>query len=203
MVVVRHNNVEHALEHKRTTMTKLTLKRMLSPDGQAKVAALMVATVHTTSDKPYLKSVTMQPARNATGTPGTAQGRDWRGYLNRIRTAQQWLGEAFPAVFDFVSPKPLKRRIEEDVFQHLPAHLTLTQVRQGLRAWISRTVYLKAVVKEEWRYNLAGEAVEEIDEAQKEYSRQQIQLKQEKRVIRQAEKRLFRKRRDKSVDKEG
>jgi sRNA-binding protein len=90
-----------------------------------------------------------------------------------------WLYKTFPQCFDRLNPKPLKRRIEKDIYPHLPedqsiSRLTLRRAIAFYTRWIK---YRRALAQTTHRYDLEGNPVEEIQGAHKE--RAEVQLKEQ------------------------
>jgi sRNA-binding protein len=97
---------------------------------------------------------------------------NYQSYLQKIKSVQKWLLQTWPNLFDLKNPKPLKRRIEKDIFPYLSAPFTKTQLRVALQAYTNRNAYLKSVLTEGWRYDLLGNPVEEILDLEKIYTAQ-------------------------------
>ena len=100
--------------------------------------------------------------------------------LENLKAAKAWLEETFPNTFNFTQPRPLKRGIDRDLRPLIPTHLSKSQVRKALRAYIQNEAYWHAILKEEWRYDLAGEKVEKVLETHKEHARKKLLLQKRK-----------------------
>ena len=98
-----------------------------------------------------------------------------------------WLESTFPKGFDFKEPKPLKLGIEQDLLS-VSSPYSKTQLRRCLGSYCFNRAYLKAILHENWRYNLNGDKVEEISQEHKDRAmkdlaerKKKFQRKQERR----------------------
>ena len=114
--------------------------------------------------------------------------------------AQTWLMETYPTVFNKDAPKPLKRHVRADLRLQCPNSVSDHQLKVVLRAWTGQRTYLENLLNHDQRYNLQGETVENIRPEHKEYARTQLAIMQQ-RFEEQQRRKVFRKMRDKSVDK--
>jgi hypothetical protein len=101
-----------------------------------------------------------------------------------------WLKETFSDCFNLSNPKPLKRHIEADIFVQLPKDGSLSRksIRNVLAFYVRRNGYLKALLENAHRFNLAGDPVEEVDSDHREYAKAALEMRTAKKLMRQAEK---------------
>ena len=83
----------------------------------------------------------------------------------------------FPALFNVNEPKPLKLGILDDIITSGLVEISRIACRKALGAYTSSTHYLKAVIDNTSRYDLAGNACETIAEEHKTYAKNRLQLK--------------------------
>jgi hypothetical protein len=146
-----------------------TLTAHLSPEQKEQLGLLMNGDISKKRAAPVL-SVSRQKTQD--------QARDYTSYLQKIKAVQTWLCQTWPTLFDLKNPKPLKRRIEQDIFPHLSEPFTKSQVRVALQAYTNRNAYLNSLLKEVQRYDLSGNPVEEISDHEKQYTqRKQLDKK--------------------------
>ncbi|WP_010304085.1 ProQ/FINO family protein [Candidatus Odyssella thessalonicensis] len=93
-----------------------------------------------------------------------------RERLGKIFQSLDWLMATYPNCFDKENPKPLKLRIEKDIFNNLPEELPFARhhIRKALAIYTKRRKYQKALVENPHRYDLSGNVVEEVSEEHKE-----------------------------------
>ena len=101
-----------------------------------------------------------------------------------------WLKETFPDCFNLSNPIPLKRHIEADIFVQIPKDGSLSRksIRNVLAFYVRRNGYLKALLENAHRFNLAGDPVEEVDSDHREYAKAALEMRTAKKLMRQAEK---------------
>lgn len=82
----------------------------------------------------------------------------------QMKSALDWLIQTYPACFSWREPKPLKRRIEKDIFTNLPAELPFSRlsIREAVAYYTRSMKYKQALIDNSHRYNLQGEQVEAI-----------------------------------------
>ncbi|WP_032112705.1 ProQ/FINO family protein [Candidatus Paracaedibacter symbiosus] len=99
-----------------------------------------------------------------------------RKKFKQLQLALDWLKETYPLCFKKNEPVPLKKRIEKDIFAVLPDNLPFSKVsiRDAIRFYAHWNQYQTALITASHRYNLQGEAVEEVTEHEKEFARQQL-----------------------------
>lgn len=158
-------------------MTKLTLnKSRLSLETQAKLYKV----TGKTPAKPLLHS-TLHTAPRLVEAPLIQEEEQTRvSYADKMKAVQKWLEETFPQAFSIKAPKPLKRRIENDILPLVPQHFSKNQVRQALTAYTNRKIYLEAILTSDWRYDLQGKKIEEISVSQKGHIHQKLALKKQR-----------------------
>lgn len=101
----------------------------------------------------------------------------------RKRQAMDWLVQAFPLCFNVKEPKPLKRKIQQDILNQwvylsslpyerpMPSRLLL---RKAVGWYATRSTYYAAFDKATHRIDLDGKEVTEITEAEKAYAKEQL-----------------------------
>ena len=94
-----------------------------------------------------------------------------------IKEAVQWLLTTYPECFNQEYTKPLKLKIEEDVFKDLsPDHkVTKMKIRQAIAYYTANIHYLKAVMEGIHRFDLKGQEVEEITPQHKAYAQEKFE----------------------------
>lgn len=99
--------------------------------------------------------------------------------LQNIKAAVKWLSETFPGVFDNRNPMPLKVGIWKDIAAQLPIDTPFSKVilRGALRLYTNSTPYHKAVISNDVRYDLGGNAAGEVTQKEKEYSHEALSLR--------------------------
>jgi len=94
-----------------------------------------------------------------------------------IKVAVQWLLTTYPECFNQEYTKPLKLKIEEDIFKDLsPDHkVTKMKIRQAIAYYTANIHYLKAVMEGTLRFDLKGQEVEEITPQHKAYAQERFE----------------------------
>lgn len=80
---------------------------------------------------------------------------------------------AYYPVLTLCSPVPITKGFRYSVFKDIKKRslpLTEKDVARGLRAYVSSSRYHSAVLKGQWRYDIHGEPVEEINKEDKAYA---------------------------------
>lgn len=82
----------------------------------------------------------------------------------QMKLALDWLIDTYPLCFNKNEPKPLKRRIEKDVFAELPEELPFSRlsIREAIAYYTRSPKYRQALIDNSHRYDLQGEEIEEI-----------------------------------------
>lgn len=95
------------------------------------------------------------------------------------------LERMFPACFNQKGPKPLKRKIEQDLFAVDEIMLTTskTNLRNALSMYAHQSTYYQSVLQEEWRYDLAGRPVEKIDRKHKRHAQETLMKRQKHKSL--------------------
>ena len=72
-----------------------------------------------------------------------------------------WLEKRFPNCFNLITPKPLKIKIEDDLFRALGVDGTLSRIRirQALAFYTTRLSYHESFLTNNVRFDLNGNAV--------------------------------------------
>ncbi len=93
--------------------------------------------------------------------------------LHKIKSALKWLCENFPDCFNNKDPKPLKLRIEADLFPLLEDKETPPSkkaIREAIGFYTRSRAYLEAISSNNKRFDIHGLPGEEIDQKHKAYS---------------------------------
>ncbi|OJX12315.1 MAG: hypothetical protein BGO77_06260 [Caedibacter sp. 37-49] len=144
---------------------KLTIKKPLSLEKQTQISQALQSsgsyepTKLSSKEQEYLKQ--------------KAQKKKKEG----IKTALRWLQETYPECFNPQAPKPLKLKVEADLFAALPSDQSLSKVkiRQALEYHTKSIAYLKSLLNNTHRYDLQGHAVEEIYPAHKAWAQEKYE----------------------------
>ena len=102
-----------------------------------------------------------------------------------------WLCETFPDCFNVSNPKPLKKRIEADIFSHLSENkieISKRSIRKVLPLYVRQNKYHKALLENKHRFNLAGSPFEEISLADREYAQSILEIREKTKVLQQKNK---------------
>jgi ProP effector len=98
----------------------------------------------------------------------------------KFKEMKNWLEATYPKAFDFQNPIPLKKGIRKELMAK-DSPFSGVQLHKVLKAYARSNLYLKAVVKCQWRHDLDGEQTEEILEEEKKYSKQLLLLREKKK----------------------
>ncbi|NCG54053.1 ProQ/FINO family protein [Serratia fonticola] len=82
-------------------------------------------------------------------------------------------------VLTLYSPMPITKGFRHSVLKDIKKRslpLTEKDVTRGLRAYVSSSRYHSAVLKGQWRYDIHGEPVEEINKEDKAYAGKMLKL---------------------------
>lgn len=87
-----------------------------------------------------------------------------RQRFQKMQKALQWLQETYPECFNLQSPKPLKIRIEKDIFASLPEGLPFPRlaIRRALGYYTKSSRYQEALSTSIHRYDLQGNVDGEV-----------------------------------------
>jgi ProP effector len=93
------------------------------------------------------------------------------------------LERMFPNCFNQKGPRPLKRHIEQDLFAIDEIMLTTSRaiLRNALTMYAHQSAYYKAVLADDWRYDLAGQPVEKIELKHKAYAKETLEKRRQRR----------------------
>jgi ProP effector len=97
-----------------------------------------------------------------------------------FKEVKKWLETTYPKSFNFQSPIPLKKGIRQELLAK-GSPFSEAQLCNALTGYVRNDSYLKAVVEGQWRHDLNGQQTEEILENEKEYSREFLLYREEKR----------------------
>ncbi len=109
----------------------------------------------------------------------------------RFQKTLAWLCETFPDCFNVSNPKPLKKRIEADIFSHLSENkieISKRSIRKVLPLYVRQNKYHKALLENQHRFNLAGSPFEEISLADREYAESILDIRAKTKVLQQKNK---------------
>ena len=144
---------------------KLTIKKPLSLEKQSQFSQGLQYLIPNVIEKPSAKEqeYLMQEA----------QKKKREG----IKTALKWLQQTYPQCFNSQDLKPLKLKVEADLFAALPSDQSLSRVkiRQALNYHIKSIAYLKSLLNNTHRYDLQGHAVQEIYPAHKAWAQERLE----------------------------
>lgn len=103
---------------------------------------------------------------------------------NCLRIDIDWLINTYPDCFSRETPKPLKRGILNDIVAgELWIH-SKKRLRQTLAYYTGSPFYQKSILQEAQRYSLEGEAIQDIIDHEKEYSKERLKrFKTKKRKV--------------------
>jgi len=99
---------------------------------------------------------------------------------------KNWLEATYPKAFDFQNPIPLKKGIRKELMAK-DSPFSGVQLHKVLKAYARSNLYLKAVIKCQWRHDLDGEQTEEILEEEKKYSKQTLLLREKKKYAKKTQ----------------
>lgn len=102
--------------------------------------------------------------------------------FNQLKSIMLFLEKNYPKTFNFKNPLPLTVGIFQELLSkvYFDTSLDVPFDKIGLRKFLvyytDRKPYLKAIVKEKWRYDLNGDMVEEITQDQKDYALKHLEF---------------------------
>ncbi|MBY0280707.1 MAG: ProQ/FinO family protein [Alphaproteobacteria bacterium] len=97
-----------------------------------------------------------------------------------------WLCKTFPDCFNLSNPKPLKKRIEADIFIHLSENkieISKRSIRNVLAFYVRQNKYHKALLENQYRFNLEGNPCEEISLADREYAKAILEMREKTKAM--------------------
>ncbi len=103
-----------------------------------------------------------------------------------FKEVKNWLETTYPKAFNFQNPIPLKKGVRQELLAK-GSPFSEAQLCNALTGYVRNDSYLKAVIEGQWRHDLNGEQAEEILENEKEYSRDFLLYREEKRRARQSQ----------------
>lgn len=82
----------------------------------------------------------------------------------------------FPKCFSYKNPLPLKKRIEADIYSHLPkdGRISKLSIKSALAYYTKHIPYLHAILSSQHRIDLQGNFVTEVTDCEKEYTQQKL-----------------------------
>ncbi|MBL8676329.1 MAG: ProQ/FinO family protein [Alphaproteobacteria bacterium] len=144
----------------------LSLKKPLSFEQQAKIFQMMGVRVEPLKKKRQETPLPLENVPKKKKSPFISL---------------DWLAKTYPQCFNPKNPKPLKKGIIEDILKQSLWTDSKTSLRSALTFYVASPAYHRALLQEKFRYDLDGERVEEITEAEKEFSKQRLSLLKVKR----------------------
>lgn len=148
---------------------KLTLKKTLSLAKEAQIHEMV---------KDIKKVSNQEKQKTSPKEQKQIDHQDKAKKAKEIKAAVQWLLTTYSECFNQKNPKPLKLKIEEDIFKDItPDHkVTKMKIRQAIAYYTRNIHYLKAVIEGTHRFDLKGQEVEEITPQHKAYAQERLQL---------------------------
>ena len=134
-----------------------TLRAALSPAALKKMEALKKAGSLTDQEK--------------------KERREQRASRQKFKRTLSWLEETYPNCFNSETPKPLKLRIEYDLFSAIEGNEEFSRlnIRKALAFYTSRLKYQESFLEFTHRYDLDGNEGEPIGEDHKVHAQQKIE----------------------------
>ena len=145
--------------HNNTTPQKssaTTLRAVLTPAALKKMEALRKAGTLTAQQK--------------------KEQREQQARRQKFRKTLTWLQKTFPDCFNADQPKPLKIRIELDLFEKITEHPEFSRLnmRKALAYYTSRLKYHESFLTQTHRVDLNGNPVDEITDPQRAHAQEAI-----------------------------
>ena len=143
-------------------MTKPTLRATLSPQALNRMEALKQA-----------GSTTDQQRK---------EQREQREKRQKLFRTVEWLEETFPACFSKSEPKPLKLRIEFDIFALIKDNddFSNVNIRNALGFYTSRLAYQESFLTYSHRVDLDGKESAELEQKHKDFAATRLEEIKEK-----------------------
>lgn len=141
------------------------------PQGHPKKAAVK-------KDKPAAPVVSPpKPESKGLATGDQSNGQIQRDQQQKVMSALHWLCSAYPDCFNKQAPKPLKLKIEKEVFAIFPEDLPFARhhVRKAIARYTNHSKYLEALIAASYRIGINGEQAEEILDAHKDFAKQRLE----------------------------
>ena len=138
-------------------MTKATLRATLSPQALKRMEALKRAGSTTDQER--------------------KEQQEQRTKRQKLFTTVEWLEETYPNCFSKDTPKPLKLRIEFDIFAIIKDNddFSNVNIRNALGFYTSRLAYQESFLTHSHRVDLEGNDVEELEQKHKDFAATRIQ----------------------------
>lgn len=99
---------------------------------------------------------------------------------------KNWLEAIYPKAFNFQNPIPLKRGIWHELLAK-DSPFSEAQLHNALKGYVRSDPYLKSIIQQQWRHDLNGEQTEEILEGEREYSKQFLFFRKEKKAAKKTQ----------------
>ena len=143
-------------------MTKATLRAILSPQALKRMESLKTA-----------GSTTEQQRK---------EQREQREKRQKLFKTVEWLEETFPMCFSKAEPKPLKLRIEFDIFALIQenADFSNVNIRNALGFYTTRLAYQESFLTHSHRIDLDGNQSDELEQNHKDFALTRIEGLKEK-----------------------
>lgn len=140
-----------------TTKAKPTLRATLSPQALKHMEALKTA--GTTTDQQRKEQ------------------REQREKRQKLFRTLQWLDETFPLCFNKESPKPLKIKIEVDLFAAIKENdeFSNVNIRKALGFYTSRLAYQESFLTHDHRVDLEGKEGGGLEQKHKDFAQTRIE----------------------------
>ena len=134
------------------TKVKATLRATLSPQALKRMEALKNA-----------GSTTEQQRK---------EQREQRQKRQKLFQTLEWLEETFPQCFNKDMPKPLKIKIEFDLFAAIKENdeFSNVNIRNALGFYTSRLAYQESFLTHDYRVDLDGKEAEALEQKHKDFA---------------------------------
>lgn len=138
-------------------MTKPTLRATLSPQALKNMEALKKAGSTTDQER--------------------KEQREQRDKRQKLFKTVEWLEETFSQCFSKTEPKPLKLRIEFDLFAIIKDNddFSNMNIRNALGFYTSRLAYQESFLTQSHRIDLDGNEAEELEQKHKDHAATRIE----------------------------
>ena len=139
------------------TKEKATLRATLSPQALKRMEALKIA-----------GSTTEQQRK---------EQREQRQKRQKLFRTLEWFEETFPKCFNKEAPKPLKIKIELDLFEVVKDNdeFSNVNIRNALGFYTSRLAYQESFLTHDHRVNLEGQEAELLEQKHKDFAATRIE----------------------------
>jgi len=139
------------------TKTKATLRATLSPQALKRMEALKTA-----------GSTTEQQRK---------EQQEQRQKRQKLFRTLDWLDETFPQCFNKDAPKPLKIKIEVDLFAAIKENdeFSNVNIRNALGFYTSRLAYQESFLTHDHRVDLDGKEAEALEQKHKDFAETRIE----------------------------